>query len=214
MANTEAGVSPSNEGASAEGTVQENLPQSCVEYGDGGPEILRPEEQQQQPEQPTLTAEELKRLPPELRPGPDGRPPKITEKLLKQMRGHYFTVRHVVLENCGHKLDMINFPKTNCENCLYQFFNTHPQLVEVTDQFFRTHGKGPLIGMRGEKYFKAFVRYMATVIHFMKEEEELKAAQEKANVASGENVTDSTIGDSEARQEREATPGRTSPVEG
>lgn len=94
------------------------------------------------------------------------------------MRAKYFTVKHPLLTNCGHKLDMINFPKRNCENCYYQWFNTHPQLVETADQFFRTHGKGPLIGLRGEKFFKAFVRYMATIIHFMKEEEEL--AKQKA----------------------------------
>ena len=206
MAREEAGVSPSNEGPSAEGAVQEVL----------ATPVLRAEEQQQQQEQPTLTAEELQRLPPELRPGPDGRPPKITPKLLKQMRGHYFTVKHVLLTNCGHKLDMINQPRLNCENCWYQWFNTHPQLVETADQFFRVHGKGPLIGMRGEKFFKMFVRYMATVIHFMQEEEAIKAAQEKANVSSSENVTDgaSTIGDSTVRQERETTSGRTSPIEG
>ena len=140
---------------------------------------------QEQP--PQLTAEELAKLPPELRPGPDGRPPKITPKLLKQMRGHYFTVKHDVLTNCGHKMDRMNQPHNNCENCWYQFFNTHPQLVEVSDQFFRTHGKGPMIGMRGEKYFKNFVRFMATVIHFQKEELAIaaaKAAKEQADVAS------------------------------
>jgi hypothetical protein len=188
MEDIKAGVPSSIEGARTQGAVQENLPQSCVEYGNGGPQVLRPEEQQQQPEQPPqLTAEELAKLPPELRPGPDGRPPKITPKLLKQMRGHYFTVRHDVLTNCGHKMDRMNQPHNNCENCWYQFFNTHPQLVEVSDQFFRTHGKGPMIGMRGEKYFKNFVRFMATVIHFQKEELAIaaaKAAKEQADVAS------------------------------
>lgn len=190
METQESGVVSNHEGVSAEGTVPAT------------------DEARQ------LTAEELQRLPPELRPGADGKPPKITPKLLKQMRGHYFTVKHPLLENCGHKLDMINFPKRNCENCFYQFFNTHPQLVEVTDQFFRTHGKGPLIGMRGVKYFKAFVRYMATVIHFMKEEEERKA-QEQANVPSGEsNIGVNPDSATEASQSGEATASGTSVVEG
>src|ERR1039458_667803 len=103
------------------------------------------------------------------------------------MRGHYFTVKHVLLENCGHKLDMLNQPKTNCENCYWQWFLHHPQLVETTDQFFRAHGKGPLVAMRGEKYFKMFVRFMATYIHMQKEEAAAaQAAQEKANVASNQ----------------------------
>jgi hypothetical protein len=131
-------------------------------------------------------------LPPELQPDADGNPPEITEKLLRKLRSRYFTVRHPLLTECGHSLDMINFPKRNCENCFFQFFNTHPQLVEVTDQFFRTHGKGPLVGMRGIKYFKAFTRYMATVIHFMKEEGRLdEQGNVQQAVVSGEPGADS-----------------------
>jgi hypothetical protein len=185
MEDIKAGVPSSIEGARTQGAVQEDLQESHVEYGNGN---SAPEESAVPEEQPPqLTAEELAKLPPELRPGPDGRPPKITPKLLKQMRGHYFTVKHDVLTNCGHKMDRMNQPHNNCENCWYQFFNTHPQLVEVSDQFFRTHGKGPMIGMRGEKYFKNFVRFMATVIHFQKEELAIaaaKAAKEQADVAS------------------------------
>lgn len=131
-------------------------------------------------EQSSLTAEELQRLPPELRPDKDGRPPKITEKLLKQMRGHYFTVKHVLLENCGHKLDMINQPKNNCPDCWWTWFRTHPQLMETADQFYRTHGRGPMVGMRGLKFVKMFERTMATLYHQQQEEAALKA-QEKAN---------------------------------
>jgi hypothetical protein len=195
MEDIKAGVPSSNEGAGTQRAVQEDLQESHVEYGNGN---SAPEESAVPEEQPPqLTAEELAKLPPELRPGPDGRPPKITPKLLKQMRGHYFTVKHDVLTNCGHKMDRMNQPHNNCENCWYQFFNTHPQLVEVSDQFFRTHGKGPLIGMRGEKYFKNFVRFMATVIHFQKEELAVaaaKAAKEQADVASSQERVGNTGG--------------------
>jgi hypothetical protein len=109
-------------------------------------------------------------VPPELWPDKDGNPPVITERLLRSLRGKYFTVRHVRLGVCGHLLDMINQPRNNCEQCWFQFYNTHPQLVEVADQFFRTHGKKPMIGMRGEKFVKMFLRYMATIIHLMKQE--------------------------------------------
>jgi hypothetical protein len=161
-------------GVSPEGAVQTNSAGS-------GPDTVRIDEQQVRPPQPAvpasvppgLSAEELAKLPPELRPNADGTYPAITPKLLKQLRGRYFTVKHVLLTNCWHKLDMINFPKRNCENCYFTWFNTHPQLVETADQFFRIHGKGPLIGMRGRKFFIAFVRYMATIIHFQKEEQDL-----------------------------------------
>jgi hypothetical protein len=109
-------------------------------------------------------------VPPELWPDKNGNPPVITERLLRSLRGKYFTVRHVRLGVCDHLLDMVNQPKNNCEQCWFQFFNTHPQLVEVADQFFRTHGKKPMVGMRGEKFVKMFLRYMATIIHLMKQE--------------------------------------------
>src|SRR5208283_5322638 len=76
--------------------------------------------------------------PPELWPDKDGNPPVITERLLKSLRGKYFTVRHVRLGNCGHLLDMINQPKNNCHECWVAFFSTHPQLVEVAHQFYQT----------------------------------------------------------------------------
>lgn len=197
------GVLQGDSGASPEGTAKENLQSS--------------ERSESQAEVPNgapagLSKEQLERIPPEFRPDENGKWPEITPKLIRQMRGKYFTVKHVALTNCGHKIDMINQPKNNCENCWYQWFNTHPQLVETADQFFRTHGKGPLIGMRGEKFFKMFVRYMATVIHFMKEEEALKAAQEKTNESSGE-VSGSTASPS-STEEREAAPSGTVAVEG
>jgi len=143
-------------------------------------------------EQPQLTDEELQRLPPELRPDKDGRSPKITEKLLRSMRGHYFTVKHVKLEQCGHRLDMVNEPRHNCESCWWQWFLHHPQLVETTDQFYRTQGKGPLIAMRGKKYVTMFFRFMSTYLRFAKEEAALKAAQEKANESASESQPIST----------------------
>jgi len=124
-------------------------------------------------------------VPPELWPGPDGNPPQLTERLLSKLRAKYFTVRHPLLTECGHKLDMINQPKNNCENCWFQFFNTHPQLVEVADQFYRTHGKKPMIGMRGVKFVKNFGRYMVTVAHFMKQEGRLSEPNDIEGQANG-----------------------------
>lgn len=122
--------------------------------------------------------------------------------MIRSLRGKYFTVKHVTLENCGHKLDMINEPATNCENCWWTFFNTHPQLVETTDQFFRTQGKGPLVAMRGKKYFKMFVRYMATLIHFMKEEGRLsEPSNQAATDASSVNGTTDEGGQREVASE-------------
>jgi hypothetical protein len=115
-------------------------------------------------------------LPPELRPGPDGKPPKLTEELMATLRRKYFTVRHVLLVDCGHKLDMINQPKNNCETCWYEFFNRHGKLVEVTHEFFTDHGKQPLVAMRGARYVKMFLRFMSTIHHMLEEQKALEAA--------------------------------------
>src|SRR5271157_5895140 len=133
---------------------------------------------------------ELEKLPPELRPDENGNPPEITPAVLSKLRGKYFTVRHVRLGVCDHLLDMINQPRNNCENCWFQWFNTHPQLVEVADQFFRTQGKKPMIGMRGERFVKMFLRYMSTVIHFMKQEGRINEKGElQSSVVSEESGT-------------------------
>lgn len=143
-------------------------------------------------EQPDL------RLPPELRPDKDGNPPQLTEALMRKLRGKYFTVKHPVLANCGHKMDQMNEPRTNCQNCWFQWLNTHPQLVEVADQFYRTQGKGPITAMRGAKFVKMFGRYMATVIRLMNEEKQNVVEDSKSRgdevVPSEGEVTSSSAG--------------------
>lgn len=139
-------------------------------------------------------------VPPELWPDKDGKPPQLTEKLLRRLRGKYFTVKHPTLTDCGHRLDMINEPNhRNCENCWFQFFNTHPQLVEVSDQFFRTHGKNAMIGMRGLKFVKMFCRYMATIIEFARKEGRLPSDSNQGQDAP------STLGDGTVVEEAGAS---------
>jgi hypothetical protein len=139
-------------------------------------------------EAPTVTAPDYSNLPPELRPDADGNPPVLTEALMRKLRGEYFTVKHARLDNCEHRIDLITEPRTNCQNCWWNWFNIHPQLIETTDQFFRTKGKEPLIAMRGKRYFKMFLRFMSTVCQLQKEQEALNAKQiREANPPSVED---------------------------
>lgn len=126
-------------------------------------------------------------LPPELRPV-DGVYPKLTEELMRKLRGRYFTVKHDVL-TCGHKADRINQPKTNCEICWWHFFNTHGDLVNVTHEFYKERGEAALIGMRGEKYTKMYKRFMSTVAHTLREQK----AQENGNQDSSVGHPSGTI---------------------
>jgi len=127
---------------------------------------------------------ELEKLPPELRPDENGNPPEVTPALLSKLRGKYFTVRHVRLEDCGHLLDMINQPKNNCPDCWWTWFQTHPQLMETADQFYRTQGRKPLIAMRGLVFVRMFERTMATIIHRQREEQDESGNQQGSNAGS------------------------------
>lgn len=119
-------------------------------------------------------------VPPELI-GPDGKMLPFTEKTVAMLRNKYFTVRHVLLKDCGHRLDMINFPKRNCQNCLFQWFNCHAKLVETAHEFYQQYGKERLIAMRGEKFVKAFLMFMSTVHYFLEQQKEQEKKREQEN---------------------------------
>lgn len=166
-------VNPDSELAAAACAVPEASGTSPVE-GD----------QVQEPGEPEAARAGASQLPPELQPDKDGNPPELTESLLRKLRGRYFTVRHVFLKDCGHKLDMINQPKNNCDNCWFQFFNTHGELVQVADQFYRTHGKNAMEAMRGKKFVKNFGRFMVTVLAMKAEEKANESGNQEGRDAS------------------------------
>ena len=137
----------------------------------------------QEPEQQAFIGSDgqVHQIPPELI-GPDGKMLPFTERTMAMLRGKYFTVRHIFLKDCGHKMDAINFPKRNCENCYFQWFNHHGELVKVADEFYRQYGKKRLIAMRGEKFTIAFLRFMSTIQHFLEQQkgQNKNASQEPA----------------------------------
>ncbi len=113
----------------------------------------------------------------------------ISEAQLRKLRGQYFTVRHIPLTDCGHKMDVINEPRhRNCSNCFWQWMNFHPQLVQTVDEAWREHGQAFVIKLRGRWFAKMFGRYMATVIAFKKQEEEQKVEQTNNARQPGENT--------------------------
>lgn len=147
------------------------------------PPILRPEEQQLVPNTPS-----------ELQPDKDGNPPKITPELIRKLRGRYFTIRHSRLEACGHRFDLVNEPRNNCDLCWVNFFAYHPDLVETADKFYIAHGKEPLIAMRGKKFFRYFTMYMSTLYHEQKEKEKHEHNHQEGTLGDGTICTESTVG--------------------
>jgi len=113
-------------------------------------------------------------------------PPDLSPAGLRKLRGQYFTIRHIPLTDCGHKLDVLNEPRDrNCQNCFWQWMNFHPQLVSTVDEAWREHGKEFVIRLRGKHFANQFGRYMATVAHF-KEQEKANVDQQGESDSSGQ----------------------------
>ena len=106
----------------------------------------------------------------ELRPAPR----QISEAELKQLRRMYFTVRHDRVEECGHRFDRLNEPRTNCHYCWWAWFNSHGELVQTVDKAFQEQGAAFVIKLRGRKFLKGFLMYMSTLAKFQQEAEAMK----------------------------------------
>jgi hypothetical protein len=67
-------------------------------------------------------------------------------------------------------MDVINEPDhRNCDNCWFNFFNTHPALIDTVNEAWKEHGKAFIIRMRGKKFAQQFGRFMKTVIEMAAE---------------------------------------------
>jgi hypothetical protein len=145
-----------------------------------------PEPPVSEPPNAVITPDGVQELPPWLI-GSDGKPLPINERTLRLIRGKTFTVRHILLEDCQHKLDMQNQPKTGCENCWYQWLNHHGTLVQTAHEFYQQFGKERLVAMRGAKFVKYFLMFMSTVAHMIEE-------QKKQEAANGNSVPEQNVG--------------------
>jgi hypothetical protein len=151
-----------------ESTVREDEPVSEAVLGEPS--------QSATPEQAFIGEDgQVHQVPPELI-GPDGKMLPFNERTMRILRNKYFTVRHDLMP-CGHKIDRINQPKTNCEICWWNWLNTHSQLVQTAHEFIQQYGKDRLVKMRGKVFVRMFLRFMSTVNHLLGEQK----AQEKLN---------------------------------
>lgn len=159
-----------------------------------------PESPVSEPPKAVITPDGVQELPPWLI-GSDGKPLPINERTLRLIRGKTFTVRHILLEDCQHKMDMQNQPKTGCENCWYQWLNHHGTLVQTAHEFYQQFGKERLVAMRGKVFVKYFLMFMSTVQHLLeqqKKEEECRIAeQQKNDDVSSRNTEVNALGVSE-----------------
>jgi hypothetical protein len=174
------------------------IPESTELQSDAVSESVSNEPEIGQSVNAVITPEGVQELPPWLI-GSDGKPLPINERTLRLIRGKTFTVRHILLEDCQHKMDMQNQPKTGCENCWYQWLNHHGTLVQTAHEFYQQFGKERLVSLRGRVFTKMFLRFMSTVAHMIEEQ--------KAQEAANGNDSEGTVGvQSEVRIEREGIP--------
>jgi hypothetical protein len=98
-------------------------------------------------------------------------PKDITPKEWKNIMRLYFTVRRNTVEPCGHKLDTNNDPRNNCNFCWFVFFQTHGEMTQTSDEIFQKYGRKALESLRGTKFVKNFLKFMA-VLAIMKKQAE------------------------------------------
>lgn len=108
---------------------------------------------------------------------------KLTPTEIKALYRMYFTVRHQNVEVCGHQFDFAaEQPRhANCETCWFTFFQVHGELTQTADEIFQKEGQQVLVAMKGKKFVKMFLKFMATVAQMVKEKNE----QSVAGVGSG-----------------------------
>ena len=154
-------VGEGNCGASAEAEIPRvasglHSEDSVIDAESGLPtEAEVPESPVSEPPNAVITPEGVQELPPWLI-GSDGKPLPINERTLRLIRGKTFTVRHILL-TCGHKMDLQNEPRTNCETCWWEWLNNHSTLVQTAHEFYQQYGKERLVAMRGSEVRKNVV---------------------------------------------------------
>lgn len=86
----------------------------------------------------------------------------------KKLMGVYFTQRYSRVEHCNHTFHPENEPRTNCQYCWFAYFQIHGETTQTADECFQKDGKAMLVRVRGERFTKNFLRFMATLA-YMKE---------------------------------------------
>lgn len=112
-------------------------------------------------------------------------PRQVSANDLKQLRRAYFTVRHDRVEPCGHRFDRMNEPRTNCHSCWFAWLNSHGTLTQAVEEAFQKQGPEFVVKMRGQKFLKMFLKFMATVAAMAKETEEKNDGHNVADVIPG-----------------------------
>ena len=85
--------------------------------------------------------------------------PEPTLKQVREWRAANFTVRHSIVNACGHKIDL-RVPPSNCEDCWTAFFSVSPEGVASVHNLLLEGGTKAVIAMHGKKFTRQFGRFL------------------------------------------------------
>lgn len=108
------------------------------------------------------------------------KPKTLTRKEIGKLRRQYITITLGTVKACGHKFDPKNQPKRNCEYCWQAYFYTAVDTAAVHDDLTKG-GKRQLIKVYGEKFSRAFGRFLTAAL----------VQESHGNQKSAESVGDS-----------------------
>lgn len=110
-------------------------------------------------------------------------PPKeLTLSEYKNAMRMFFTYRHQAnVDACGHAFHQGREPRhRNCDYCWFAFFQVHGEVTQTADEVFQKEGREMLVQLKGKKFTEMFVRFMATLAQYQRDEQ-LKIQESNAN---------------------------------
>lgn len=99
-------------------------------------------------------------------------PEPPTEGQLKLLRKQYVTVQHPRVVGCGHALDMTRKPRTNCETCVFAWFNSHGEVCQQLDKMHTEGNDELIVQLQGIKFYSQWRKFMSTVANWEQESNE------------------------------------------
>lgn len=123
---------------------------------------------------------------------PDLQKKELTKKDIGNIRRMYFTVKHSIVEECGHKYNDLQEPHNNCPHCWFSFFNSHGDMVKLADEVFHEqNGTKLLAKLKGDKFVKMFTHFMSTIARWKNEADKLKGNDGEGNTGDSSSTNES-----------------------
>jgi hypothetical protein len=95
---------------------------------------------------------------------PNGIREPITRSEYKKHQHDHVTVKHQVVQPCGHKFVQGEEPRhRNCQSCWFAFFQVNGEITKRADEVFQEHGVNGLHQLTTPKFVKHFLVFMGAL---------------------------------------------------